>query len=1022
MQASIYKIQHFRRLRFMHKYFYCLVLILLSANFLFPEEDYWQQYVHYTMNVTLLPAEHALSGEETIIYQNNSPDTLYEFYLHLYPNAYRGKESIKSQEARKFYRKLLRHPEDAGYINIETFRILSEDQAGDSLTLTAFQINDTILKTELPKPLPPGGKIKIELTFYHKVRKFLGRAGYRGNQYDFAQWYPKVVVYDENGWNAEPFHYTGEFYGEFGTFDVTINVPFQYIVAATGVVVAGDPGWELVQLDTSLSDEAWQEEFKRIKERMRQQAGDGKIRTVTFHAENVHDFAWSTSPDFLYERGEWEGIPIHVFYRSYAKKRWSKVVAERGARALEWLSSKFGRYPYPQLTIVHGLLGGGMEYPMLVMNSSEDEGLILHEVGHIYFYGIFGNNEWKEAWLDEGFTSFQTRWYMETRYGKWGYNRKEVLQHANWLQKHRPANTARESNRNFALFYMNSGHNEPISRYAFKFKDPISYTVNAYTKGAFFYDMLKYVVGDSVFENICHEYFRRWAFKHVNEQRFKEVCEDVSGMDLDWFFNEWLHRTVTVDYALGKVKKQKSGHSWLTRVQIKRKADGLMPVEVQLTTEDGQTHVKRWNGMEREGWVVFQTQAKPKKIILDPNDAIFDNDRLNNGPLNIKFVFEYPNMFYTPRNAYLITWRPSGWYNRVDKLRFGGRIKGRYLNSRNIELGGWFGIDSQELDGRIQYTNTIKRLGSGTRGTIMIQKMEGRFEADAHLYFVKSKHLFQPPRHSVWIGFNHSQVISGRGERYVLQEFDQKQDVTLAMWQKGKVNRLYIRYNVNPRGLIWFSNFTAGFDAVQEAWGSDFTFNTLFTEFKFWVPENRQGLFLRFYTGKIFRDSEQDPVPIQDMFFLDGANPRERFKRFYLRSNGSIPEELHYHLPGGGNLRGYYNNPIYGLQIAALNVEIRKRIRPPILTKLLPSWFGNTTLAFFVDSANLKLLNSKNNTFADAGLGLRIQKFLPDDWYTIFTGGRNLTLRLDFPIWVSDPLPDENRVRFRWVFGFEQAF
>ncbi|RMF59677.1 MAG: M1 family peptidase, partial [Calditrichaeota bacterium] len=637
----------------------CVTSILQAQN------TYWQQFVHYDMDVTLIPLEHALAGEETIWYKNNSPDTLTQFYLHLYPNAYRNSKTVRAREAKRFHRKLLAKAQDAGFIDIESFKIISSDEAGGVRSVSAFKVDDTILEAELPRPLPPGDSLRIELSFYLKVRKFAGRAGYRGNQYDFAQWYPKVCVYDETGWNAEPFHFNGEFYGEFGTFDVTIHLPPTYIVAATGTVVSGDPGWDTVHVDTALSDAQWQQAWEDMTDRRRKQAADGQMRSVTFHAENVHDFAWSTCPDFLYERGEWDGIPIHVLYRSRVKKQWSKVVVRRGARALAWLSGKFGRYPYPQLTIVHGLLGGGMEYPMLVMNSSQREGLILHEVGHIYFYGILGNNEWKEAWLDEGFTTFQTRWYMESRYGRWGFDRKSWLRRATWLQRHRPGNTSREANRNMALSYILSGYDEPISKPAYSYNEPFGYSMNAYTKGAFFYDMLRYVVGEKTFEKICREYFDRWKFKHVNEARFKQVCETVSGMDLDWFFDEWLHKTVKIDYALGEVKKINKDSLWLTEVQVLRKEKGKMPVEVQLVTEAGDTVTQRWPGLANEGRLTFETRSKPTRVMLDPEDKVLDVRRFNNGPPRVEVLFDYPNLSYSPRQTYLVTWRPSGWFNDV---------------------------------------------------------------------------------------------------------------------------------------------------------------------------------------------------------------------------------------------------------------------------------------------------------------------------------------------------------------------
>ncbi|NUO82037.1 hypothetical protein HUU05_18345, partial [candidate division KSB1 bacterium] len=327
-------------------------------------QDYWQQFVHYTMTVTLDPSTHLLTGTSHILYRNNSPDKLDRIYMYLYPNGFKDNHTVRAQEAAKYYVKNLPNDEAAGWLKINEFRLTPKDKtASASKEMSAFQVNDSILEATLPEPLLPGEEIEIDLTFTLKVRKFQDRAGYRGAQYDFAQWYPKLCVYDEAGWHAEPLHFLGEFYGEFGTFDMTINVPFEYIVGATGVVTAGEPGWALVTVDTALSVNEWQKKFSAMKAEIKQQSAHTKMRSVTFHAENVHDFAWVTSPDFLYERGEYDGIPIHVLYRSHAKSRWTKVVTERGRRALEWLSTKFGRYPYPQLSITHGLLGGGMEYP-----------------------------------------------------------------------------------------------------------------------------------------------------------------------------------------------------------------------------------------------------------------------------------------------------------------------------------------------------------------------------------------------------------------------------------------------------------------------------------------------------------------------------------------------------------------------------------------------------------------------------------------------------------------------------------
>jgi len=999
-----------------------LVVSLVTTNLfgMTTPDDYWQQFVHYKMNVSLDPATKMLTGTSSILYRNNSPNTLDKIYMYLYPNAFRNNETIYGQEAQKFYFRILSNEENNGWIEISDFQIFPQNKTTNVETaVNAFKVTDTILEAALPEPLQPGEEVRIELAFKEKVRLFQDRAGYRGNQFDFAQWYPKMCVYDEEGWHPVPFHLQGEFYGEFGTFEVTIDVPFDYIVGATGVVTAGDPGWSLVQVDTSLSETAWADKYAEMKKSIVTKMKDQPRRQVTFHAENVHDFAWLTCPDFLYERGDYDGIPIHVVFLGYAKPRWTKVVTERGRRALEWLSNKFGRYPYPQLTITHGLLGGGMEYPMLVMNASENEGLILHEVGHIYFFGIFGNNEQKEAWLDEGFTSFQTNWYMETRYGQWGYDREAAMKNATWLQRHRPQVTSNVGNRNFAHFYMNSGYNEPISRYAYEYKDGLGYSVNAYTKGAIFYEMLRYVVGEETFEKICHEYFNRWALKHVNEARFKKVCEDVSGMDLDWFFQQWLHETKTVDYKLAGVKKEKTADGkWQTTVEIKRNDDGIMPVEVELTLADNEKVRQRWGGKEKKGSLTFTTATEPRHAVLDPDDQIMDKSRLGHGNLRVEFYLEYPRMNYNPPDAYVVTWKPSFWYNDIDGLRFGARFNGRYRNSRMLSLAGWYGPNSSELDGRFSFSNP---LGSRTNYQISLMKLEGRIIGDVSVRTFWAKRLTTPPSFNLVAGVNYTELPKDKVE-YTFRRVDVSDNIrALPAWNVGKVNQAYLAFNVNPRGMKWRSLLNYEIRHANTAFGSDAEFSRLQGALRFWIPSRRgDGFYLRLFHGAFLR--QQDDKPIQHLFYAFDANPSEQFDSFYLRSRGAFPAEAHYHRPGGGNLRGYFDQPERaGKSLLAANVELRKALRLPFLGRLLAPVLGNSTLSAFFDGGRLENLRDNSQTLADAGLGITFNKSVPDKWYS-FILGTNYTIRLDLPIWVSQPRANENELKFRYVLSFQPAF
>ncbi|SVC09810.1 uncharacterized protein METZ01_LOCUS262664, partial [marine metagenome] len=306
-----------------------ILSFLLTTNLI--AEEYWQQFVQYSMSVKLDTSVHTIGGHSTITYKNNSPDTLHHFYLNLYANAFQ-EGTVKHREylaglgraSRGARFKKGMDPYFSNY-DINNFLIATN---GNTLTDT-FNIDDTILSAKLSKGLAPGSSMTIDLDWTQHVGKFSERAGRVGDQYNFAQWYPRVVVYDENGWFNEPFHAEGEFYGEFGTYEVTMDVPKGYIIGSTGTVTSGDPGWEEVRVDTSQKFSKWLKEFKtnRIKYDVDER------RVVSFYAENVHDFAWVTTPNFLYESGQWNGIAVHALFNQKNGKKWTKKAVARTERA-----------------------------------------------------------------------------------------------------------------------------------------------------------------------------------------------------------------------------------------------------------------------------------------------------------------------------------------------------------------------------------------------------------------------------------------------------------------------------------------------------------------------------------------------------------------------------------------------------------------------------------------------------------------------------------------------------------------
>ena len=974
-------------------------------------ENYWQQFVHYNFKVHLNAEQHYLTGDGVITYKNNSPDTLDRIYLHLYPNAFRNENSTMAQEGKKLgYRRRITR-ENNGYIDILEFRINRKDSAvlAEEAPVIAYRIDDTILESSLPEPLPPGEELQLYIKFFEKIPALVTRGGWRGKQHDLAQWYPKLVVYDEKGWHPDKFHANGEFYGEFATFDVAITLPSDYIIAATGVPVKGDPGWSWVEVDTSLSAKKWKEKYKEQLKKIINRKNENKERTVKFHAERVHDFAWLASPDFLYERGEWNNIPVHVLYRKTAKRYWSKKVVQRGEKVLEWLSTRFGMYPYPQLSITHGLLGGGMEYPMLVMNSSASEGLISHEVGHIYFYGMLASDELAESWMDEGFTTYQEGWYQQVNYGNWGYRKDDIPDTNSWKYQFNPRTPTRERTISRLVNYISSGFNEPAGQYAHKFNG--GYGINAYTKGAAIFAMLHKMVGDSLWEKICHTYFDRWAFKHVNEKRFQTVCEDVTGEDLGWFFDQWLHKAVAVDYGLGKVKKEKQANGkWRTKVEVKRKDKGIMPVDVQLTTTENKKIIKRCDGKEKSTIVEFLTNEKPKKVTLDPNDNILDINRMDNGGMKIQFIPDNPFSYgYRPRNIYVVKYMPTMWYNDVDGLWLGARFRGSYLNKfKRLQIGFTYGLKSNYLGYNFYFKNPLISNNNKLQVALYGVNQEGRAIGEVALIYRTSKMQYYPPIHRIKFSFNSAQLLKG-DEKYARRKIDHGDDITtIPEWERGRVNKLSFDYLFQYQKNKWSTELGINLETSQNFFGSEFEYSRAQSEMTFKLGKTANYFSSRFFAGTFFGKNS----PLQERFFVDGANPRERFMTFYLRSVGALPVQLHYFSPGGGNMRGYFDQPFSTKKIMVFNAEISNGLLTPLFKWLLPRR-SNVALSAFFDAGRFWESDNEYRNLADAGFGIHlgIRKFYR--WFNF---------RFDFPLWVSEPLPGDNEVKFRWVFSFANAF
>ena len=582
---------------------------------------YWQQRANYDITARLDETRQVVVATGTLRYTNNSPDVLNDIYLHQYLNAFRSYSKWSDADEREG-RTRFQLLEDPAF-GYERFTSRPTVDGTPVLVDYPGSPDSTVAHFALPKPLRPGQSISVSFAWEARVSTTLRRNGRRGRHYDFAQWYPKVAVYDRGGWQHNALKPAGELYGEFGDFRVALVLNDDQVVGATGVPVAGDPGWERAKRSAGAL--------------MLQRAAYGttgasalvpiapaSMRTVVFEAKNVHHFAWSVDPEYRYEGGSyvrtlprqrmdfrtWDSVAVHVLYRQGDDTTWGRnTVVQRTAAAIKWLEDLYGPYAYPQMTVVHRLESGGTEFPMMVQNGSPSNDLILHEAGHVFTYGILANNEWRSGWLDEGLTSYQTSW----RLNETAQEKASAAMSADprWMA---PPLTAVEMQRRERFI----AAAEPVGSNAEVFRSFNNYTAMVYDRAEQMYGALRDVVGDLYFRRILQDYYGRWALKHVDRVAMQRSVERIQGAPLGWFFDQWLDTAGEVRYALNEVAiTQRKPNEWVTTARLTRIGAYRHPMPVGVRTATGWTFA-RGDPMKDDQRITVTTPEKPDLVRLDP--------------------------------------------------------------------------------------------------------------------------------------------------------------------------------------------------------------------------------------------------------------------------------------------------------------------------------------------------------------------------------------------------------------------
>lgn len=521
--------------------FFCIQFFLCDINA--QNKIYFQQKVDYNIKVSLNDEDKTLDGTVDMLYYNNSPDTLSFIWFHLWPNAYKNDKTAFSEQLLKNGRTDFYFSDESkrGYINRLVFKVNGINvRTEDSSAVD-------IKKIYLNSPLFPKQTIHISTPFHEKLPHNFSRSGYSGKTFQLTQWYPKPAVYDNMGWHPMSYLDQGEFYSEFGIFDVSITIPSEYLVAATGVLQDEQEIKYLLSLaKNNLYDSAINVTritkanlTSKINSRKVFQENAGKTKTLHYHQDNIHDFAWFANKEFLIQQDTLKllsGRIINVwsFYSNASKKIWNKsidYIKESITTRSRWL----GEYPYDVVTAVEANMGfsGGMEYPMITsispMHSSKAlETVIEHEVGHNWNYGILATDERTYPWMDEGINTYFDRRFMREEI----FPLRKTTAKSNILYNKIPENFDDLLYRNV----LEIKKDQPIETISEKFNE-MNYNLIAYHKTALWLEMLENYMGRQKLDSAFHTFFNVWKFKHPYPQDVKKIFQDIAQKNIDTIFN-----------------------------------------------------------------------------------------------------------------------------------------------------------------------------------------------------------------------------------------------------------------------------------------------------------------------------------------------------------------------------------------------------------------------------------------------------------------------------------------------------
>ncbi|WP_240415485.1 M1 family metallopeptidase [Paenibacillus periandrae] len=560
--------------------------------------------VEYHMNVQLDAQSKLLSGTQSITWKNPGSQPVQELYFHMYPNAFSSKKTTFMKESGGKLRDDSSKEGSYGGMEVSSIKTLDGEELIGSLQYVqpddGNKEDRSLMKITLPRAIKPGQKITLEGIFSVKLPAVFARMGYADDFVMAGQWFPKLAVYEPagqrgrtaEGWNLHQYHGNSEFYADFGIFDVRIQVPSSYTVAATGFP-------------------------------LKPPADDGKTKTYAFYADDVHDFAWSASPHFIYYEEPYAtpqipGVRIKLYLdpkHEELKARYMTAAKKALARYSQW----YGTYPYSTLSIIvppeNANGAGGMEYPTLVTSwgASEDqpdldlERVIVHEIGHQFWYGMVASNEFEEAWLDEGFTSYAEDKLMEQEYGV-------------------------KPNLTLEASYITNPKSLKLDSWSYGKHE--AYAENVYTRAKLVLRAIEAQIGSEMMQKTLKSYFQSWKFKHPTTSDFQKTLEDTTTKSWSEFFDQYVYGGQMVDYAITAIHTKQiiaeGQPRYENTVRIQKLGGTYHQVPIRFHFADGSQIDRLWDGIDSDVTFKLQHPTQLQWAVIDPQHTIvLENKRMN---------------------------------------------------------------------------------------------------------------------------------------------------------------------------------------------------------------------------------------------------------------------------------------------------------------------------------------------------------------------------------------------------------